>query len=102
MTPDIEKLIVRLRERATESDKLVAHVAGGNAELCTAAADALASLVRERDAARELLRDLLRCEYESAGFGLADCIDNTGKPYQSAHLDSCLKRAERSLSSEAP
>lgn len=60
-------------------------------------ASALLALEGERDALREAIGDLLRCEYESAGHGLTDCIDNHGEPYQSAHLDGCIKRAEALL-----
>lgn len=55
--------------------------------------------VTERvQALEKALRQILRCEYESGDkYGITDCIDNTGQPYQSAHLAGVLAEAERLL-----
>ena len=45
----------RLRERADESDRLVAHLRGGNADLCREAADRIEALERELAQRDELL-----------------------------------------------
>jgi hypothetical protein len=39
----------------------------------------------------------LRSEYESAGHGLMDCVDNDGHHYQSAFLAACIASAEATL-----
>lgn len=51
---------------------------------------------------RAALGGLLRCEYESAGHGLRDCVDNNGGHYQSQFLADQIKLAEAALSTKAP
>lgn len=48
--------------------------------------------------AKDVLGDLLRCEYESKGrWGITDCIDNRGEHYQSADLDKRIRAAEEAV-----
>lgn len=51
-------IVERLRARAAESDRLVTHMPNGNAELCSEAAQAIEELRRERDEARQIVRDI--------------------------------------------
>lgn len=64
----------------------------------TTAAAQITSLQQQVSELKGALSGLLRCEYEAAGMGLYDCIDNTGAPYQSADLDKQIKLAEATLS----
>lgn len=72
------------------------YIAKSNANNYDRAAAAEARLAQ----AEEVLRRLLRSEYESEEPGLCDCIDNTGKPYQSQFLATAIADAERTFLKE--
>lgn len=71
-------------------------IAGANSTMRKAAAEITALRARVADM-EGVLHDILRAEYESDGLGILDCKDNNGDRYQSAFLDSALKRAETLL-----
>lgn len=80
------------------SRRSIANTAGEPVELLERALTAERHLAE----AREVLRGLLRGEYESAEPGLCDCVDNDGKPYQSQFLADRIAAAEAALTTGAP
>lgn len=63
-------------------------------QLRSEAATALSEQAAHIEELEAVLRGLLRAEYESAGHGLTDCIDNHGSHYQSQFLANQIAKAE--------
>jgi hypothetical protein len=94
----VEDLISRLRKQASvvSANYGGATFVGHTARLCAEAASALSSLSVRVEELEGLLGKVLKCEYDASG--LNDCIDNLGRPYQSAELHGILQQAEATLS----
>lgn len=97
--------IPRLKAERDELAKSRADYVQGCKDLgATAKHNLERALTAERHLAeaRDVIRGLLRGEYESAEPGLCDCVDNDGKPYQSQFLADWIAAAEVTLSTGAP
>lgn len=88
-------LLDEIRAGLTASPSPASTQVGVTREEGDTAAHTFVDIVLHLQEMVNVVEALLRCDYD--GNGLTDCVDNTGKAYQSADLEAQIKRAETAI-----